>query len=80
MALNLLKRPRPGIADVECRRLRFEPGDRVLVRLYHKIDGDQERKLRRAIQKWAGCEVEVFFINCLQMDLEILKGVSDDRG
>lgn len=72
--VNILRRPNPTIADVQCQRLKFQPGDPVLVRTYHKLDKDQKRKLQRSIIKWAGCEVRVMIINCLEMDLEFQKG------
>ncbi len=68
---------RPRIADVQCSRLVFQPGDRILVRVYHKIDKDQMRKLRKSVTKWAGCDVEVLIINALDMDIEV--ETQDDR-
>jgi len=73
MVFNVLRRPKPGIADVQCSRLKFEPGDSILVRTYHKLDKDQKRKLQKSIQRFAGVEVEVFIYNCLEMDIEIDK-------
>jgi hypothetical protein len=66
---HILKNPRPKIADVQCSRIQFQSGDRVLVRVYTKLDREQEKKLRRSIQKWAGCEIEVFVYNGLEMDI-----------
>jgi len=57
--MHLIGQARPRIADVNCSRLHFDPGDRVLVRTTHRLEKESERKLRRSIQKWAGCEVEV---------------------
>ena len=70
---HLLLHPRAKIADVQCTRLQFGPGDRVLVRVYHNLDRDQKKKLRRAVQKWTGPDVEILIINCLEMDLKIEK-------
>ncbi len=64
---------RPRIADVKCSRLQFEPGDRILVRVYHKLDWDQTSKLRKSITKWAGCEVEVLIYNATEFDIQVEK-------
>jgi hypothetical protein len=64
---------RPRIADVQCSRLKFEAGDRVLVRTYHTLSRDEERKLRKSIQRWAGVEVEVLIYNANQMEIEVDK-------
>jgi hypothetical protein len=68
-----LRRPRPGLADVQCSRLKFEPGDRVLVRTYHNLSKEQKRKWQRIVQKWAGVDVEVLVINCMEMEIEVVK-------
>jgi len=62
---------KPRIADVQCSRLVFQPGDRILVKVYTKIDKDQIRKLRKSITKWAGCEVEVLVYNALDMEITV---------
>jgi len=61
----------PRVANIQCSRLKFQPGDRILVRSFHRLDEDQQRHLRRSIQKWAGCEVEVLVICTTDMDIEI---------
>lgn len=61
----------PRLADVQCSRLTFEPGDRVLVRSYHKLSKDEKRKLRRTIRKWAGCEVEVLIYDANVMEVQV---------
>ncbi len=75
MATFLQKRP-PHIADVQCSRLTFQPGDRIIVRVRTNLDSDQKRKLRKSVQKFAGCEVEVLIINELMMDIEVQKGMA----
>jgi len=59
----------PRIAEIKCQRIQFQSGDRILVKTYHNLTIEQQRKLRKSISKWAGCEVEIFFVNVLQMDL-----------
>lgn len=73
MVFNPLKHPRPQIADVRCSKIKFEPGDRILVRAHHRLTVDQVKRLRKSIQKWAGCEVEVLIYNGLDMEIEIEK-------
>jgi len=76
MPPNFLRKRPPKIADVQCSRLVFQPGDRIIVRVQVNLDSDQYRKLRKSVQKWAGCEVEVLIINVMIMDLEIQKGAA----
>jgi len=68
-----LRRPPPQIADVRCSRLAFEPGDRVLVRTYRKLEPDERRRLRRAVQRWAGEDVEVLIYDATEMEVTIDK-------
>lgn len=63
----------PRLADVNCTRYKFDPGDRIVVRTRGQVTRDQEKKIRASICKWAGCEVEVLIVNVLVMDLEVLK-------
>lgn len=65
---------RPRLADVKCQHIRFRPGDRVLVRTTHQLDADEERRLKRSIIKWAGCEVRVYIYCVLDMQIELEQG------
>lgn len=73
---NFLQNRPPKIADVQCSRLTFQPGDRIIVRVQVRLDADQKKKLRKSIRKFAGCEVEVLIINVMDMEIEIQKGVA----
>ncbi len=64
---------RPRIADVQCSRLRFQPGDRMLVRSHHRLTNDEKRKLRKSILKWAGEPIEIFIYCLLDYEIEIVK-------
>lgn len=64
---------RPRIAEVSCSRIQFQPGDRVLVRVYHDLDEEEKSKLRRTITRWAGCDVEILIFNGLAMDVKVEK-------
>ncbi len=74
--VNFLQNKPPHIADVQCSRLTFQPGDRIIVRVRTRLDGSQIRKLRKSVQKFAGCEVEVLIINELVMNIEVQKGMA----
>lgn len=63
----------PKIANVQCSHLRFEPGDRIIVRVCSDLDRDQKRKLLRSVQKWAGTDVEVLLVDLRRFDVEIEK-------
>ena len=62
---------RPTIAEVNCTRLQFDPGDRILVRTTRRLDKDQIKKMRQQLTKWAGCEVEILIVCILDMDISI---------
>jgi len=68
-----LRRPRPKLADISCTKIQFSPGDRILCRTYRKLEKDEECRLRKAITKWAGCDVEVLIYNATELDIEVEK-------
>jgi hypothetical protein len=68
---HIIGTQRPGIADVQCRRLQFQPGDRVIVEVFEKIDEDYRKKLRKSIRKWAGCEVEVLIYDATKFKVTV---------
>jgi hypothetical protein len=61
----------PRLADVHCTPLRFQPGDRILVRVLHPISPEDRKKLKRAVERWAGNCVEVFVYDTSSMEIEI---------
>lgn len=62
------------LADVSLSPVRFRPGDRVIVRVRHSLDREQRRKLRRAVERWAGNCVEVLIVDQTRMEVEIERG------
>lgn len=62
---------RPRIADVQCSRLQFQPGDRILVKTTHRLTQDEKKKLRRSVERWAGCAVEVLVYSVLDMEITV---------
>lgn len=71
---NVLTHPNPRLADVQCSRLRFQPGDRVIVRVHRPISKEQEKRLKRVVERWAGDCVEVLVINDLEMSVHVEAG------
>jgi hypothetical protein len=69
---TVLTHPRPRIAEVQCSRLQFEPGDRIIVRVYQPLDKEAKRKLRKTVEKWGG-DVEVLIVDCTVFDVDIDK-------
>jgi len=61
----------PRLADLQCKPLRFLPGDRVLVKVHHRLEKEQESKIRKTIEKWAGVPIEVLIYCDLDMEVSI---------
>lgn len=64
----------PRIADVQCSRLQFQPGDKILVKLRQRIDSEARKKLQKTVERWAGSGIEVLIIDLALMDIEIEHG------
>jgi len=62
----------PRLADIQCRKLRFQAGDKLLVRTTHRLEPYEEKRLRQSIQRWAGVEVAViiYCVKDMQIDVE----------
>ena len=63
----------PRLADVQCIRLRFGPGDRLIVRLRQKLDPDEKKRLLKTVQKFTGTDVEVLLVDLTVFDVEVDK-------
>lgn len=59
------------LANVQCRTIRFQPGDRVLVEVYQALDREQQEKLKKTVERWAGKDVEVLIVNRAAMRVYI---------
>lgn len=68
---NMIGQARARLADVQCSRFEFRPGDHIVVRVFWQIDKEQEKKLKRSVEKWAGNQVEVLVINALEMSIHV---------
>lgn len=69
----------PRLADVHCERIQFQPGDRVLVKLYQSMDKESVTKLIKTVQRWAGVDVEVLVVDLFQMGIEIERGIAQQN-
>ena len=63
--------PAPNIAEVNCTKIQFRDGDRVLVRVYRPLDQAQVTALVKSIRRWAGALVEILVVNAAAYDIEI---------
>ena len=61
----------PRLADIQCCRLQFQPGDRVLVRVYQPLDREELKKLRRTVERWAGDGVAVLIVDCTKFEVAL---------
>ncbi len=59
------------LADVQCSRIEFKPGDRVIAKVHHKLTRDDRKKLEKTIKAWAGKEVRVLIVDTTFMEIEI---------
>jgi len=64
---------RPRLAEVQCSRLQFEAGDRIIVRSFHPLSSERRKKLRKTVERWAGVDVEVLIVDTSQFDVEVEK-------
>lgn len=64
----------PRLADVQCNRVQFRPGDRVLVRVYQQLDRDALERLRKTVVRWTGPDVEVLIVDGSRMEVQIEHG------
>jgi len=68
---NVIGQARARLADVQCSRFEFRPGDKVVVRVFHPLAQEQVKKLKKTVEKWAGDQVEVLVINALEMAIHV---------
>lgn len=64
------------LADLDCTAFRFQPGDRVLVKVKVPLDQATKERLRRIISKWAGDIVEVLVLDDYpsKIEIEVISG------
>jgi hypothetical protein len=62
---------RPTLAEVHCTPLRFQPGDRILVRVLGPCDNERKNRIDRMVTKWAGGDVEVLVYSATEMSISV---------
>jgi len=62
----------PRIANVQCSRLQFQPGDKVIVRVYQKLGKTDKARLMRTVQRWAE-PAEVLLVDTTLFDLDVVE-------
>ena len=62
---------RPRLADVQCTRMQFQPGDRLLVKVFQPKTPSEMKKIRKMVERWAGSHVEVLVVDVTQMEIRI---------
>lgn len=64
----------PNIAEVSCVPLRFEAGDRVLVRVFQNLAPPQIAKIKATVAKWVNNDrVEILVIPAHAFDISVEK-------
>lgn len=72
--MEIIGKARARLADVQCTRLQFQPGDRVLVRVRQPLSGEQRRRLQKTVERWAGDCVEVLIVDTSAMEVFVERG------
>lgn len=61
----------PTLAEVSCVPLRFQPGDKILIKVWMDLTAEQQSKLKNAVEKWSG--VEALIVDARFLDFEVCK-------
>lgn len=64
---------RPRLADVQCSRMQFQPGDKVMVKVYDRLTKEEHRKTKKMVERWAGDGVEVLIVDTTRMEVTKLE-------
>ena len=59
----------PKLAEMHCSRIVFKTGDRILVKVFRDLSKDEIRKMRKAIEKWAGDGIPVLIMDARTMEI-----------
>ena len=62
---------RPRLADVQCSRFQFQPGDRLLVRVFETLTKSERKRLEKTVKRWTGPDVEILIIDPKRMELTL---------
>ena len=69
---------RRRIAEIQTSAIRFLPGDKLIVRTQQKLGREQAEKLKRAITKWAGEDVDIIVLS-KEIDLTLQRHGEPDQ-
>lgn len=61
----------PKLAEIRCEKIQFNPGDRILVRVYEKLSNEQDCRLRKTIERWAGTDINILIVCEKEVDFQI---------
>ena len=67
----------PKLSDIQTERIKFNPGDRVIIRTVDDLALSQKISLKRSIQKFAGVDLRILIVNCF--NARIRKITPDDE-
>ncbi len=54
--------------------MQFQPGDKLLVKVFHALDKESHKKLQKTVEKWAGDHVEVLIVDTTKMEISVDRG------
>ena len=60
---------KPLLSDIQTTKIKFNPGDRVLVRVSSYLTQEQQKRLKKSIIKFVGEDVRILIVNCLESRL-----------
>ena len=66
---------RPRLMDVQVSPLRFQPGDRLLVKVFHAITKEERKRIQHVVEKWAGSHIEVLVIDSTRVEIKYERGI-----
>lgn len=64
----------PVLSAIDLSRPRFKDGDRLIARVSTQLRADQQLKLERSIRRFAHADVRVWIVNCLTMNVDLIRG------
>lgn len=59
----------PNILDLDCTKYSFQPGDKILVRVFGAVDSARRKQIRAMIEKWAGVPLDILVIDATQLEM-----------
>lgn len=59
------------LAELDCQRLQFQDGDRLLVRVYQPVTPELVAHITKTLRKWAGKELEVLVSDGRAMEIKV---------